>query len=331
MTSHYLSCDWGTTHFRLRLVDSTSGGPVAGVQSDQGVARLAAEAQPGDRPERFRSVLAAALERLRQESGLDVDSAPIAVSGMASATIGWHELPYASTPWRLDGLDLICHELTPIETATGRHRVILISGARTASDVLRGEESQAVGLFTLPQAARVAERATVILPGTHSKHLYVEQGRVVDFRTFMTGELFEALSRNTILRHSVGDEPVATDPISSEATQALRVGVRGACELPFSAALFRVRTRQVLDGHSSAANRAYLSGLILGNELSYLAGHDLENVPLILAAGAALAPAYQVAMDELGLGGRLTAIAPADVERLTALGQGRVLKRLNLK
>lgn len=328
MTSHYLSCDWGTTHFRLRLIDSTSGRSLAGVQSDQGVGRLAAETLPADRPDRFQAVLAAALDRLSVESGRDPGTAPIAVSGMASATIGWHELPYAQTPWRLDGADLEFQELTPIETTTGQHRVILISGARTTNDVLRGEETQAVGLFSLPQAARFADRATVILPGTHSKHLYVEQGRVVDFQTFMTGELFDMLSRNTILRHSVAEEEATADPLSGEAKAALRAGVRDARELPFVAALFRVRTRQVLDGQPQAANRAYLSGLVLGNELSYLADHDRATVHIVLAAGASLSLAYQAALDELNLGTSLTVIAPDDVERLTALGQGKVLNRL---
>ena len=330
MTYHYVSCDWGTTHFRLRWVEGSSGRLAAAVQSDQGVGRLAAETQPADRPERCRSVLIAALGRLGEESGVDLGSAPIAISGMASSTIGWRELPYAQTPWRVDGLDLITQNLPPIETAAGSHPVVLISGARTASDVLRGEETQMVGLFSLPQAASFVDRSTVILPGTHSKHLHVEHGRVVDFQTFMTGELFDTLSRQTILRHSVGDELAMADRLSNDATSAMRAGVRDSCALPFSAALFRVRTRQVLDGQPLAANRAYLSGLILGNELSYLTAHDLADVPLILAAGADLSPAYQAAMDELKLGSRLTLIVPQDVERLSALGQGTVLRRLKL-
>jgi len=275
-------------------------------------------------------VLTAALARLGEESGRDLGSAPIAISGMASSTIGWHELPYAQTPWRLDGLDLNFQMLPPIETATGSHPVVLISGARTACDVMRGEETQTVGLFSLPQAAKLAGQATVILPGTHSKHLYIEHGRVTGFQTFMTGELFDTLSRQTILRHSVADEVATADRLSNEVTEAMRAGVRDSCALPFSAALFRVRTRQVLNGQPPAANRAYLSGLILGSELNYLTTQEPGDVPLILAASAALAPAYRAAMDELTLGTRLTLIEPDDVERLSALGQAKVLERLKM-
>ena len=37
-----------------------------------------------------------------------------------------------------------------------------------------------------------------VLPGTHSKWARVEAGRIVGFETFMTGEMFELLARNSL-------------------------------------------------------------------------------------------------------------------------------------
>ena len=42
-----------------------------------------------------------------------------------------------------------------------------------------------------------------ILPGTHSKHMMSEDGMLIDFQTWMTGELFEIISTNSILNNSI--------------------------------------------------------------------------------------------------------------------------------
>ena len=40
----------------------------------------------------------------------------------------------------------------------------------------------------------------VILPGTHSNHVIVKHGRIVNFQTVLTGKLFAVLNENTVLR-----------------------------------------------------------------------------------------------------------------------------------
>ena len=54
-----------------------------------------------------------------------------------------------------------------------------------------------------PDLAALRKRSLLILPGTQSKHIQIENQSVIDFRTFMTGELFEVLGRHSILRASV--------------------------------------------------------------------------------------------------------------------------------
>src|SRR5439155_22401473 len=67
-----------------------------------------------------------------------------------------------------------------------------------AEDVMRGEETQLLGLGTLwPGFSGV-----VCLPGTHSKWVQLTGRRVERFATAMTGELFEVLRTHSVLRHS---------------------------------------------------------------------------------------------------------------------------------
>jgi 2-keto-3-deoxy-galactonokinase len=97
--------------------------------------------------------------------------------------------------------------------------------------------------------------------------------------------------------------------------------VRHASTLPLSAALFRVRTRQVLDHADGASNRAFLVGVLVGSELSYLASDDAEELPLVLCGTAALETPYRLALDELHLADRLLVVPAAEVELLSARGQ----------
>jgi 2-dehydro-3-deoxygalactonokinase len=270
-----------------------------------------------------------------------LDSAPVIISGMAGSSIGWLELPYARVPWRLDGSDSLWRELEPVAGPRGLHRVILLSGVRTATDVMRGEETEALGLFQLDSVAGpshrgthttrpLPERSIVIMPGTHSKHLHVEAAAIVDFETFMTGELFEVLGRHSILRHSIGDAGPPEQYPSTECAAAFKDGVRLASELPLSAALFRVRTRDVLDAAGAHQNRAFCSGLVIGGELAYLRHRAGSEVPIVLCATGPLAEQYAAALDSLGLGGRLNVIPSCDAKRLSALGQALVARHLGL-
>lgn len=292
---HFVSCDWGTTNFRLRLI----GGPVAAeVRTDEGAAKLAA--QGGDRAAAFRETLARGLERLGAAADL-----PVVISGMASSTIGWCELPYAHLPFALDGRDAVSRCL--------EGRIHLISGVRSEDDMMRGEETQALGLAAL-LGAQLPPAAIFLLPGTHAKHLEVRSGAIVALRTFMTGELFDLLARQSVLRHS-------TEAAASLDREGFLAGVAAARRLPLTAALFQVRTRQVLAQRAAAENASFLSGLLIGAELAELAGRQL---PVILAAGEPLRTSYALAAEALGID-RLTCV---EAEPLSALGQEVVLRHV---
>ncbi len=292
----FVGCDWGTSNFRLRLVDGTVKREL---KTDEGTARLAAAG--GDRPAAFKAVLDAGLVRLKVPK-----STPVIISGMASSTIGWKELPYAKIPFAFDGRNAVWEKIEP--------HVYLVSGLRSDTEILRGEETEAIGLVT-SLGRDMPFEAVFVLPGTHSKHLDVNPGGIATFRTYMTGELFDLLSKQSVLRHS-------TDPAAPFDRAAFLEGVEESTKRPVTGALFRVRTRQVLDKKSAKANTSFLSGLLIGTELGTLRGSD---VAIILAAGKALRASYTAAAAALGLGPRLRAV---DSEGLSILGQSVLLKRI---
>src|SRR5258708_5697166 len=108
--SCFLSCDWGTSTFRLRLVDAATLEIAAESKGDDGIgatfaAWKAAGADEAKKWDWFRAVVSHHLATLGRTSGLALSGVPLLLSGMASATIGWRELPYRPLPFATDGSD----------------------------------------------------------------------------------------------------------------------------------------------------------------------------------------------------------------------------------
>jgi 2-dehydro-3-deoxygalactonokinase len=350
-----LSCDWGTSSFRLRLVDAASLRVLRELETGHGVDRLRAHGErtgarggpaTGEGPTgdaRFRSYLAERVEALLASEtgpGVSQKEIPVWISGMASSSIGWRELPYAEVPFPLDATAARVEALGPLGRACP-HPVFLVSGLRTRRDVLRGEETQALGILAPPARRRYLESAVLLLPGTHSKHLRVREGSIVEFSTFLTGELFDLLCRHSILRHSVTGESAlqgAREAALDETSESVfRAGVRAGGSRPLLEALFSVRARQLLDGVSPADNALYLSGLLVGSELGSLlpggpppAGPGPRRppgdaaAPLILAAAAPLERPYRTALDELGLLEETEVLDPAELALATPRGHALI-------
>ncbi len=266
----------------------------------------------------------------RQHADLPTDC-PIIISGMASSSICWRELPYAPLPFAPDGSDMVWQDAGPLSASGRSHRVVLLSGVRSEWEIMRGEEIQVLGLTRWSAALAMANEAVLVLPGTHSKHIHVQGGRIIDFQTYMTGELFDVLSRHSVLRHSVAapiGEDAASTRLSGPVRPAFQEGVEAARARPLLELLFRVRTRQVLQARDAAENRAFLSGLLLGAEMVGLIGRYPGRTPVVLCSGEILADLYELAFRTLDAGSRLQIVPGAEVERLSSLGQAVMLSRI---
>jgi 2-dehydro-3-deoxygalactonokinase len=289
----YAAVDWGTSSFRLWLMDHT-GKALAERRSDEG---MTAAAKSG-----FAAVLQSHLAAVGAASDL-----PVIICGMAGARQGWVEAGYVDTPAPLDAI------LAGAVTVPGQSRdVRILPGIAqrdaNAPDVMRGEETQLLGALT----SDAAREALVCMPGTHSKWAEVRDGTVARFATFMTGELFSAISRETILSHAVAGA-------EAEDRGAFQDAVVAAFKAPAQAAnlLFRVRSRQLLFGGTPAAARETISGTLIGIELAAgLAKHPRARVTLV--ASGRLATLYRLAFDTLSV-----AVQSIDADEAVLAGLSR--------
>ncbi|MCB0324405.1 MAG: 2-dehydro-3-deoxygalactonokinase [Bdellovibrionales bacterium] len=284
---YFLGCDWGTSTLRLRLLRSEDASIVSELKTDVGVAKIAGGAPLETRAEAFRAELAKAVEDLGRRTTFPSVRLPVIVSGMASASIGWKELPYASLPFTLKGSSAVL-ELIEGELSKKIGPVWLCSGVRDDADVMRGEETEVLGIAALtPNLFR--EPATLVLPGTHSKHLTVQDGAVVSFRTYMTGELYDVMSTASILRHSVAGATGA--PRAEAFAEGVALAQR---EHPFHL-LFRVRAMQLLQGREPEESAEFLSGLLIGSELRDCRTRVGEGHQVLLYAPGPLGERYRTA------------------------------------
>jgi 2-dehydro-3-deoxygalactonokinase len=127
--------------------------------------------------------------------------------------------------------------------------------------MMRGEEAEIVGLYR-PEF----DGAVYILPGSHSKHIFVdEKGRISHFKTMMTGEMISALADGTILKGTVRLDLEGFD------SKALLDGYDAADELGLGDALFKVRIMKNLFGASDIECYSFFLGAVMHDEIKSLA------------------------------------------------------------
>jgi 2-dehydro-3-deoxygalactonokinase len=330
MTS-FFSCDWGTTSFRLRRVEAATGDVIDERREASGAKVLFSSCAPGDPAAREKAFADFLREQLCLMAGNDaasLDGTPVIISGMASSSVGWRELAYARVPVDLDGSGLTQDSFELNVGENRRVRIHLISGLCSETDMMRGEETEILGLFSRGRHTQIAEDGIAVLPGTHSKHVRLRHRQITGFHTYMTGELFDVLSAHSLLRASVQPTDGATSPTLLEpaAHEAFVAGVRASSTSGLARSLFQTRVRTVLQKVSPTANCWFLSGLLIGAELVDLRAQN-SGVPVLLAAAEPLHVAYRAAFEILGFGETLSVVPPEEMSLASVRGHHALLRR----
>lgn len=276
-----LALDWGTSSLRGALMDA-HGQVLKTASEPRGIATVPA----GGFADVFDAIFG---------SWIDPLSDFCIISGMAGSRQGWKEAPYCPCPATRDDLaaNMIQIEARRIALVPGVSRMPVTLRDDRAPDVMRGEEVQVFGALAL-----LGHRdGLFVLPGTHSKWVRVQDGSIVEFRTFMTGEMFALLAQHSLLSHNVEVQA----PLSETAFLRGLVQADNACGLLHNA--FGVRTRSLfaqLDRDSAAS---YLSGVLIGEELRAQGVHG-SNETVTLVGEPSLLERYALALRRLGVAHR---------------------------
>jgi 2-dehydro-3-deoxygalactonokinase len=296
-----VAIDWGTSAARAWCLDA-GGEIVARRDVPLGIKHV--------RDRNFEAALAKLLE------DLPIGLAPRVACGMIGSRQGWVEAPYVDCPVSLTALSdhLAAVPLGSLAIVPG----VATRDAAGVPDLMRGEETQLLGAVAADEKGVLA-----VLPGTHSKWARVEHGRIVDFTTFMTGELYAVLIDHSMLGRIAGHEPgrLSREPFSRGVARGLDDG-----ELAHD--LFGARTLSLQGALASENVADWLSGLLIGREIrgarewALRAGIDPSVVRII--GSDALAERYDVALGDAG------AIAQHVSHDAAARGLWRIAQRAKL-
>jgi 2-dehydro-3-deoxygalactonokinase len=286
-SARLLALDWGTSALRAYLLGE-HGAVLEERSRPWGIMHL---------PE---GGFAAALEAIAGDWQAATPGLSIIACGMVGSAQGLREAPYVSCP---AGRDALSAGLVAVEIAPGL-RLHIVPGVRRDGDppdVMRGEETQVMG--ALAQAKALGAHARLVMPGTHSKWVQVEDGCIVDFQTYMTGELFALLKDHSILGRPARNVEASAGASSEE---AFKRGVSAVHKRPGAGGtelLFSTRTL-VLTGQLKAEDSLdYLSGLLVGEELrcALMGRPSATRGPVALIGETALCARYLWAMSVFGM------------------------------
>lgn len=257
MTSSFIGLDWGTTSFRAYLVDGD------GVVKDQ----IAA-------PEGILAVKNGAFEAALEVriAGWDT-SLPIIASGMITSRQGWVEIPYVDCP---AGPEDLAKAVVTKKLSSGR-TIHFLTGLHFDSptlghDVMRSEETQVFGALS-------SGAMHFVTPGTHSKWIDVENGRITSFSTYVTGETFAVMKAHSILGRLMAND------VDDELSFIQGVDRAFADPAGLLHNLFSARSLALYQELEPEKIASYLSGLIVGAEVAHaVAMRDSTNHYCILAS-----------------------------------------------
>ncbi len=259
----FVAIDWGTSSFRAWLIEHDQIRDF--IETDHGVKNFPS----GEH--------AAYLEKILASWNGNYNF--IISIGMIGSSIGMHETKFSKLP-----IDVQRVSSTLIMVPDSDPPLFIVPGVSKPGDVMRGEESQSL--------AAHLDSGLVVLPGTHSKWVKIQKGNIVDFQTYLTGELFELLrNHSTLSKATESSSKIITSKDFFEGLDA------NSSDLTHN--LFTIRASW-LQGKSAEASREFLSGLLIGAEIKS-AKTWCDSDQAVIVASDSLAQLYVAALTHFGI------------------------------
>ena len=182
----WIAIDWGTTNFRAWFIKNDK--VLKEVVKSNGIKNIPNK--------NFEDTLIKNINIPKNISS----KIKIISCGMIGSKQGWLNSGYEKS------LHLKKNNLVKVKTKNRYLDFYIVKGLSQNNpyDVIRGEETQVLGYLQNNKNFS----GIICLPGTHSKWIKISNGKIIKFKTYMTGELFEIISNNSILSHSITDKKI---------------------------------------------------------------------------------------------------------------------------
>jgi len=251
----YLTLDGGTTNTRISLVREnnvidTVKFPVGAKAGIDGNSLL------------IKTVKDGISDILSRNNVKECDVCAVLASGMITSEFGLYKLDHTLLPTGISELHntsckVTLDDISPIPFVFIRG--IKATGKELSDcDMIRGEETELMGIMS-------ENDCVYVLPGSHSKIIKVNcDGKITDFRTALTGEMFWALSQNTILKGTLDISDSTCD------TEYLLMGYDYCTKHGINEALFKTRVLKAMFNTTVTQVNSYFLGVILSQEIKII-------------------------------------------------------------
>ncbi len=281
--TYYITGDWGTSRLRLSLIEASTGHAIASAIG------------PGIHS--IRKVEIPKVINSLTSPWKHYQCNTLMLSGMIGSNIGWADTGYLDCPSKLTSLSESLYQ-----TMIGEFNSWIVPGLRCknllgAPDVMRGEEIQLLGSINLEDKFK-KDTYLFCLPGTHSKWVHFSQGTVQNFLSCISGELYGLLVKYSVIVNAPVDQEFDLE--------VFQLGVERGSDhkcVDSMILLFEARSRQLDTSIRPEYSHAFLSGLIIGKDIScttqfYLKSCDPKS--LVFCGEKNLTYLYSKAAKQLG-------------------------------
>ena len=304
-----VTIDAGTSNLRIRIVE---GKNIIFERKENYGVKIGKE--------KFENELYKLLKECIKENGIEKEEIEcIIASGMITSALGLLEIEHLHVPVSLEKFSKNIKKIKFFE-----FEIHLITGIKVEKkyfreehlksiDVIRGEEVEVFGIL---EEIKVEEPTLVILPGSHNKFIEVSDGNIVDLLTTMSGEIYDVMTRYTILKTSV-DEKFA-DKIEKK---YLSLGNRAGRKYGINQGSFMLRGLDLSEKLTINEKSNYLLGLVLSEDISSLEknGYLTKYKKIIRAGGNIIAKGLFELLADMNLDNDIQVIISSELATRGAL------------
>lgn len=303
-----ITIDAGTSNLRIRLIENKK--IILEKKSTDGI-KIGKD--------KFNENLHKVLNTILIEKKLKKDEIDcIIASGMLTSSLGLKEVPHILTPVSLEKLknNLDYYQL-------GEFKILLIPGIKVVKDyfkeegiknidVMRGEETEIFGIVS----KKIEKDFLVVLPGSHNKIVEVKENEVVDFFTTMSGEIYEVLTKYTILKNSINEN------YCNEINEKfLMLGYKACRKYGFNQATFILRGMDLSQKLTINEKTNYLLGVAVAEDILIIEQNEYykKYKNIFIAGDSIISRALKVILEKLEFFEKVSSILENDLSVKGAL------------
>lgn len=302
----YITIDGGTTNTRISIV---SDGKIVDTLKVIGI---------NDKAGYKETVKEKIKELLKMNAYREADIIRILATGtMATSELGLYPLEHLVVPVNIEKLkkescEVLLSEISDIP-------FVFIRGVKTMcdslenADMMRGEEAEIMGIMSPDD-----EECMYMLMGTHTKIVKTDdEGHIVDVCTMLTGEMLEAISRDTILKHAIRFDESVLD------REYIKRGYMYCKEKGMNEALFKVRILKNIFQATDSRIYSFFIGAVLCGEVEYVLNSNVKRI--VIGGNKYLKEAVAMLLDEY-MNGQVVCLSNEIVDSSVSAGLVKIFE-----